>query len=170
VVTNLPAEAKKKWFEVTLTRNPEERIRLMQEFLSLVPKHKGTDKMCAHVKRQISQLRQEVEHRKRVAKRGRAPSYFPEKAGAALVKTTTGVRTQYLLEMTPDPRGAVLEDINLMRRVLKPEVKIKASGGIYTLDFALDLIRAGADQLGMSQGEKVIREFEETYGEGVELR
>jgi deoxyribose-phosphate aldolase len=93
-----------------------------------------------------------------------------EKAGAALVKTTTGVRTQYLLEMTPDPRGAVLEDINLMRRVLRPEVKIKASGGIYTLDFALDLIRAGADQLGMSQGEKVIREFEETYGEGVELR
>jgi deoxyribose-phosphate aldolase len=93
-----------------------------------------------------------------------------EKAGAALVKTTTGVRTQYLLEMTPDPRGAVLEDIKLMRRVLKPEVKIKASGGIYTLDFALDLIRAGADQLGMSQGEKVIREFEETYGEGVELR
>jgi ribosome-interacting GTPase 1 len=85
VVTNLPAEAKKKWFEVTLTRNPEERIRLMQEFLSLVPKHKGTDKMCAHVKRQISQLRQEVEHRKRVAKRGRAPSYFPEKAGAAQI-------------------------------------------------------------------------------------
>jgi deoxyribose-phosphate aldolase len=72
--------------------------------------------------------------------------------------------------MTPDPRGAVLEDIKLMRRVLKPEVKIKASGGIYTLDFALDLIRAGADQLGMSQGEKVIREFAETYGEGVELR
>jgi deoxyribose-phosphate aldolase len=93
-----------------------------------------------------------------------------EQAGAALVKTTTGVRTQYLLEMTPDPRGAVLEDIKLMRRVLKPEVKIKASGGIYTLDFALDLIRAGADQLGMSQGEKVIREFRETYGEGVELR
>jgi deoxyribose-phosphate aldolase len=92
-----------------------------------------------------------------------------EQAGAALVKTTTGVRTQYLLEMTPDPRGAVLEDIKLMRRVLKPEVKIKASGGIYTLDFALDLIRAGADQLGMSQGEKVIREFRKIHGEGVEL-
>lgn len=85
MVTNLPAEAKKKWFEVTLTRNPEERIRLMQEFLSLVPKHKGTDKMCAHVKRQISQLREEMERRKRAAKRGRAPSYFPEKAGAAQI-------------------------------------------------------------------------------------
>ena len=92
-----------------------------------------------------------------------------EKAGAALVKTTTGVRTQYLIEMTSDPRGAVLEDIRLMRRVLSPEIRIKASGGIYTLDFALELIRAGADQLGMSQGERIIREFRETYGEGLEL-
>jgi deoxyribose-phosphate aldolase len=92
-----------------------------------------------------------------------------EKAGAALVKTTTGVRTQYLLEITSDPKGAVLEDIKLMRRVLSPGVRVKASGGIYTLDFAITLIRAGADQLGMSQGEKIIREFKETYGDGVEL-
>ncbi len=92
-----------------------------------------------------------------------------EKAGAALVKTTTGVRTQYLLEITPDPKGAVLEDIKLMRRVLSPGVRVKASGGIYTIDFAITLIRAGADQLGMSQGEKIIREFKENYGDGVEL-
>jgi ribosome-interacting GTPase 1 len=85
MVTNLPPDAKKKWFEVTLTKNPEERIRLMQEFLSLVPKHKGTDKMVAHIRRQISQLRDEVERKKKAAKRGRAPSYFPEKAGAAQV-------------------------------------------------------------------------------------
>jgi ribosome-interacting GTPase 1 len=82
---NLPAEAKAKWFEVTLTRNPEERLRLMGEFLSLVPKHKGTDKMCAHVKRQMSQLREEIEKRKKAAKRRIAPSYFIEKAGAAQV-------------------------------------------------------------------------------------
>ncbi|MCW4035905.1 MAG: GTP-binding protein, partial [Candidatus Bathyarchaeota archaeon] len=69
---NLPAEAKAKWFEVTLTRNPEERLRLMGEFLSLVPKHKGTDKLCRQVRRQMSQLRQEIEDRKRAAKRARA--------------------------------------------------------------------------------------------------
>ena len=92
-----------------------------------------------------------------------------EKAGAALVKTTTGVRSQYLLEITSDPKGATIEDMQLMRNVLSPEIKIKASGGIYTLDFALHLIRAGADQLGMSQGEKIIRQFQEHYGNGVEL-
>lgn len=85
MVTNLPQEAKKKWNEVTMTKNPEERLRLMQEFLSLVPKHKGTDKMCAHVKRQISRLREEVERLKKQAKRGGDWSPFIQKAGAAQV-------------------------------------------------------------------------------------
>jgi len=82
---NLPPDAKKKWFEVTLTRNPEERLRLMGEFLSLVPKHKGTDRLCAQVRRQMSQLRQEIEDRRRAAKRSTGLAYFVEKAGAAQV-------------------------------------------------------------------------------------
>ncbi len=85
MVTNLPQEAKAKWNEVTQTRNPEERLRLMGEFMSLVPKHKGTDRMCAQVKRQMAQLRQEIEDKKKAAKRRSAPSYFIEKAGAAQV-------------------------------------------------------------------------------------
>lgn len=85
MVTNLPQEAKAKWNEVTLTRNPEERLRLMGEFLSLVPKHKGTDRMCAQVKRQMAQLRQEIDDRKKAAKRRSTSSYFIEKAGAAQV-------------------------------------------------------------------------------------
>ncbi len=92
-----------------------------------------------------------------------------ENAGAALVKTTTGVRTQYLLEINADPKGATVADMHLMRRVLGPEIKIKASGGIYTLDFALELIRVGADQLGVSQGEKIIRKFTKNYPDGLEL-
>jgi deoxyribose-phosphate aldolase len=92
-----------------------------------------------------------------------------EQAGAALVKTTTGVRTQYLEMMRENPRGAEVEEIRLMRSVLKPGTRIKASGGIYTLDYALELIRAGADQLGMSRGEEMVREFQSRYGERVEL-
>jgi deoxyribose-phosphate aldolase len=92
-----------------------------------------------------------------------------EKAGAALVKTTTGVRTQYLMQINADPLGATVADIRLMRKILSPEVRIKASGGIYTLDFALELIREGADQLGTSRGEQIIREFRQIYGDGLEL-
>jgi ribosome-interacting GTPase 1 len=85
MVTNLPQEAKAKWNAVTMTRNPEERLRLMGEFMSLVPKHKGTDRMCAQVKRQMAQLRQEIDDKKKAAKRRSALSYFIEKAGAAQV-------------------------------------------------------------------------------------
>lgn len=96
-------------------------------------------------------------------------SRLAEEAGAGMVKTSTGVRTQYLLELNPEPIGASLEDIRLMRRVLKPATRIKASGGIYSLDDALAMLRAGADQLGMSQGEKVIAQFEARFGQGMEL-
>jgi ribosome-interacting GTPase 1 len=85
MVTNLPQVAKVKWNEITQTRNPEERLKLMGEFLSLVPKHKGTERMCSQVKRQMAQLRQEIEERKKAAKRRSAPSYFIEKAGAAQI-------------------------------------------------------------------------------------
>lgn len=92
-----------------------------------------------------------------------------EKAGAGLIKTTTGVRTQYLTQINPDPKGATLEDIQLMRKVLGRTMKIKASGGIDCLDFALRLMKAGADQLGVSKAEALIEEFQIRFGDGVDL-
>jgi deoxyribose-phosphate aldolase len=92
-----------------------------------------------------------------------------EKAGAGMVKTTTGVRTQYLSQITSDPVGATVADIRLMRKALSPAVKIKASGGIYTLKDALEMIREGADHLGMSRGGQIIQEFHEIYGDGLDL-
>jgi deoxyribose-phosphate aldolase len=56
-----------------------------------------------------------------------------------------------------------------MRRVLSPHVRIKALGGIYTLDKALELILNGADQLGVSRGENLAKEFGNRYGGGIEL-
>ena len=82
---NLPPDAKAKWHDVTQTKNPETRLQLMGDFLSLVPKHKGTEKMCAQVKRQMAQIRDEIEEKKKAAKRRDGPSYFVEKAGAAQV-------------------------------------------------------------------------------------
>ncbi len=92
-----------------------------------------------------------------------------EKAGAVLIKTTTGVRTQYLAEINPIPKGATLEDIKLMRKILAKKTKIKASGGIDSLDFALKLLKAGADQLGVSKADAIIEEFQTRFRDGVNL-
>ena len=64
-------------------------------------------------------------------------------AGADYVKTSTGYA----------PTGAKVEDIALMREVLPSAIGIKASGGIKTLDFALELIKAGADRIGTSSAK-----------------
>jgi deoxyribose-phosphate aldolase len=67
-------------------------------------------------------------------------------AGADFVKTSTGFA----------PAGAKVDHIRLMRQSTPPEVGIKASGGIKTLDQALQLIEAGADRLGTSSGISIV--------------
>lgn len=96
---NLPPDARKKWAEVEATRNPRERIQRMGEFLSLVPKHKGTLKLRGQVKKQMAVLRREIEEKKR-KKAGRSgPKLFLEKEGAAQIALVglTGVGKSSLL-------------------------------------------------------------------------
>lgn len=83
--TNLPVLAKKKWNEASLARTPQEKVEKLEEFLSLVPKHKGTEKLRGQVRRQISTLQKELEEkRRRRAGRG-GPKFFLEKEGAAQI-------------------------------------------------------------------------------------
>lgn len=64
MVTNLTAEARAKWAEATSTKDPVKKLRLLQEFYSIMPHHKGTEKLEAMVKRQMAILRQEIEELK----------------------------------------------------------------------------------------------------------
>ena len=71
---------------------------------------------------------------------------------ADFIKTSTGFST----------RGANIHDIEIIKETilrLGKNLKIKASGGIRDLDFALALIDAGADRLGTSSGVKIIQEY-----------
>ncbi|MBW4562629.1 MAG: deoxyribose-phosphate aldolase [Mojavia pulchra JT2-VF2] len=68
-------------------------------------------------------------------------------AGAAFLKTSTGWNG-----------GATVADVRLLKEVAKERVGIKASGGIRTINQALDLILAGATRLGTSRGIDLIRQ------------
>lgn len=70
-------------------------------------------------------------------------------AGVDYVKTSTGYA----------PSGAKVEDVLLMRQVLPSTVGVKASGGIKTLEFALELIQAGADRIGTSGARFLMESF-----------
>jgi len=84
MVTNLPAEAKAKWAEVVACKSIPEKIRLMREFISLVPKHKGTSNLLANVRRRIAILERELE-RKRAQKRGGYGGFSVPKEGAGQI-------------------------------------------------------------------------------------
>lgn len=74
-------------------------------------------------------------------------------AGANFVKTSTGFAS----------RGALVADVELLRRVLPASVRIKASGGIRTREQALAMLAAGADRLGTSNSLVIIQEDEPTF-------
>lgn len=56
------------------------------------------------------------------------------------------------------PRGTMSEDVRYIRKILSPEIRIKASGGIRTLNQFLSIIDAGADIIGSSKGVEIVRE------------
>ncbi len=70
-----------------------------------------------------------------------------KEAGADFVKTSTGF----------SGGGATVQDIALMRRVVGPEMGVKASGGVRTFEDAESMIKAGATRIGASAGVKIIQ-------------
>ena len=67
-------------------------------------------------------------------------------AGADFVKTSTGF----------GPSGAAVHDVELMRRAVGPEMGVKASGGIRTLDDLLKMLNAGATRIGASASVQIV--------------
>ena len=63
-----------------------------------------------------------------------------KRAGADYIKTSTGFAGG----------GATVEDVRNLKAWVGKDVKVKASGGIRTREFALELIQAGAERLGTS--------------------
>lgn len=52
--------------------------------------------------------------------------------------------------------GATIEVVKLLRKILPKSIKIKASGGIRTKEFALQLVEAGADRIGSSASVSIV--------------
>jgi ribosome-interacting GTPase 1 len=85
--TNLPPEAKDKWAEVEAAQGPKQKLQKMQEFLSVVPQHKGTMKLRGQIKKKMAVIRKDLEDKKRkgTGKSSGGPKLFVEKEGAAQI-------------------------------------------------------------------------------------
>jgi ribosome-interacting GTPase 1 len=100
---NLSPQAKGLWNRAVQARTVEEKIKLLQEFLSVVPKHKGNERLRAQVRRKIATLKLEVaEQRKRRTSRGNG-DWFIRREGAAqvvLIGQTNAGRSSLLSALT----------------------------------------------------------------------
>ncbi|NVM94372.1 deoxyribose-phosphate aldolase [Arthrobacter wenxiniae] len=67
-------------------------------------------------------------------------------AGADFVKTSTGF----------NGGGATAADVALMRQTVGPDIGVKASGGVRTLEKAQEMIAAGATRIGTSSGIAIV--------------
>jgi deoxyribose-phosphate aldolase len=70
------------------------------------------------------------------------------KSGADFVKTNSGM----------GPRGASLDDVKLIKKVIGEKIKIKVAGGVDTLKEAIDFINTGAHRIGTSHAVSIIDE------------
>lgn len=75
-------------------------------------------------------------------------------AGAEYIKTSTGFSTA----------GATFADVELMRKHIGKDVKVKAAGGISSFDDAEEFMRLGADRLGTSRLVKIMKNTDSGSG------
>ena len=72
-------------------------------------------------------------------------------SGADYIKTSTGFSTA----------GATFRDVEIMRKYCDKHVKIKAAGGISSIEDAEKFIELGADRLGTSRIVKIVKSKEQ---------
>ncbi len=133
---NLPPEARAKYAKYLEARTVEEKIKALEEFISAVPKHKGTENLLYWARRKLADLREEAERKKR--RGGGGPRLFIRKEGAAqiaviglanagkssIVQKLTGARTEVadypVSTRMPQPGMLRYEDIQFQLVDLPP--------------------------------------------------
>jgi ribosome-interacting GTPase 1 len=117
--TNLPPEYHKAEERYKAAESPEERLLLLEEMISTVPKHKGTDKLRADLRRRLSKMREAAQKKQKVSRHisvyqipkegaGQVAVIGPANVGksalvAALTNATPEVASHPFTTWTPTP-------------------------------------------------------------------
>jgi ribosome-interacting GTPase 1 len=186
VPANLPAEAKAAWLRVIEARTVEDKIRAMEEFLSKVPRHKGTEKLIRYARKRVAELRRELRERRekeRALRRGGSRVYVAKDGDlqVVVVGPPSSGKTALLRCLT----NTTLQPDDLPFSTVEPVPSMFIEGGVYVQlvkapsivpggesDFnniALALARnADAALLVLSAGSppELVREVLELFEEG----
>lgn len=89
--TNLPPEYYKVEERYREAREPAEKAELIEEMLSTIPKHKGTDKLRADLRRKLAKFKESAAQQKKTGRRD--TTYVIDKEGAGQVAVVGAANT-----------------------------------------------------------------------------
>ena len=127
--TNLPPEALEAEQRYRAAQSVAEKIACLEEFISAIPKHKGTDKLRADLRKRLSKLKSAAQSQKKVSRQESAFRIDKEGAGqvavvgpanvgksalvAALTNATPEVADYPYTTWTPTPGMMPMENIQI---------------------------------------------------------
>ena len=83
--------------------------------------------------------------------------YLTDEEKIAICKCVTNAKADYIKTSTGfGTAGATVPDVELFKKHIGPDVKIKAAGGMKTKEDIYAFMDAGADRLGTSSGIKLL--------------
>ncbi len=86
------------------------------------------------------------------------------KVGADYVKTSTGFGFVKGTDGKYSYKGATIPNLELMKKNVGPNVKVKAAGGVRTLDGLLAVQKAGCARCGATATSAILEEAKERFG------
>jgi small GTP-binding protein len=183
--TNLPPEAVEAERRYKEARTLPEKIARLEEFMSLIPKHKGTDKLRGGLRKRLSKLREQAQAGRKKG-RGRADSVWrieregagqvalvgPPNAGksallAALTKAEPEVADYPWTTRAPIPGMMIFENVQiqlidtppLTREHLEPELIDlirRADAGLLVVDLQADAVGALEEAAALLGERKIV--------------
>ncbi len=147
--SNLPPQAKAKYQEYLDAGSLEERIKKLEEFLSLVPKHKATEKIVALNRSRLAKLKKEFEKKRYIQKSTQkiispfsikkegiqiiliSDFHTPGAGKTSLLNYLTGAVKEKIGKFTPIPEIGIYEYNKIRYQIVDmPSIMEGASNGI----------------------------------------
>jgi len=107
--TNLPPEYFKIEEQYREAKSPAEKAALIEEMLRVIPKHKGTDRLRADLRRKLAKLKEAAQARKKTSRQESAYSIVREGAGQAVLVGAPNVGKSALLAALTNATPEVAE-------------------------------------------------------------
>jgi hypothetical protein len=178
----MPANLPPQYFEAEkryrIAKDPEEKIEALQAMLAIMPRHKGTDKLHAELRRKVAKFSQEAEKKYATARRagfyirkegaGQVMLVGPANVGksqllAAVTEAIPEIAEYPFTTKTPIPGMMKFEDIQIQLVDTPPighrNVRILLSNILRGADLIAIVVDLGAEPV--SQVETTLQELRE---------